>query len=92
MNSTAQILRHLIKAFAEATGRATSTISRLSTGSGQTYSRIGLIKKDGRPAHRISTDRVERAIIWIDQNWPDDTEWPEGIHRPSKSEQNKEVA
>lgn len=30
----------------------------------------------------ICTGTFERAMLWFSRNWPDDTEWPDGISRP----------
>ena len=83
MNTT-ETLCALIELLAAHTNRAASTVSRLCTGSGDTYRRLSLRGTDGLPAHRISTDRVEAAFHWMSMNWPDDLEWPRSIPRPSK--------
>jgi hypothetical protein len=83
MDNTKQNIFFLAEAFAEATNRAVSTISRLATGSGQTVANLKLVDDAGQPKHRITTDRAFRALSWFSDNWPDDLEWPEGIERPT---------
>lgn len=33
------------------------------------------------------TRTAAKLIAWFDANWPDDLEWPEGIHRPDINEE-----
>jgi len=41
----------------------------------------------------ITLRRRDAIIRWFSDNWDDEAlEWPEGIPRPPKSEQNREVA
>ena len=91
MDHTVQNLCVLIRTLAAATNRSPLTVSRLVTGSGDTVVRLERTKPDGRPLHRITTDRAYRAIrrlseIWDDQRAP----WPADIPRPDKPK--KEVA
>lgn len=73
----------LTEAFAVGTGLAVSTISRKATGSGDTYRRLGLTDHEGKPVHRTTTERMERAVRWFQLNWPADLEWPKGVPRPT---------
>jgi len=86
---TSDIICTLIEALAAHTGRANSTISRLSTGSGDTYRRLTLTGADGARKHRITTDRAEATINWFAANWPKDLEWPAGMTRPPITEEER---
>lgn len=46
-------------------------------------SRIGSIRA-GRSD--IGTRRLEEAMQWLADNWPEGAEWPAGVPRPPKSE------
>lgn len=83
------IICTLIEALAAHTGRANSTVSRLSTGSGDTYRRLTLTGTDGVRKHRITTARAEAAINWFAANWPKDLEWPAGVPRPPITEEER---
>lgn len=34
----------------------------------------------------IQVKRLEAAIHWFSDNWPDGAEWPEGVTRPERTE------
>ncbi len=76
MNSTISYMYTLARAFARATNRAESTVSRLSTGSGDTFSRL-------RRGHSITTCRADRAVQWFSDHWPAGLDWPEDVPRPA---------
>lgn len=82
MDDTVNSLCALIEVLAQATNRSTSTISRLATGSGATYRRLKVLDTKGRPKHRISTDRANRAMYRLSEIWPSYLRWPKGITRP----------
>lgn len=82
MRNTASDLCTLIRALAAVTHRSPSTISRLVTGSGDTLIRLERRRADGAPAHRITTERAERALSAISNLWPADARWPDEIPRP----------
>lgn len=91
MDHTVKNLCILIRTLAAATNRSPLTVSRLVTGSGDTVLRLERMRPDGRPRHRITTDRANRAMrrlseIWDDQRVP----WPANIPRPEMPK--KEVA
>ncbi|SHL49302.1 hypothetical protein SAMN05444414_11629 [Roseovarius marisflavi] len=86
MMSTSGIICTLTEVLAAHTSRAISTVSRLSTGSGDTYRRLKLRGPNGSRRHRISTERVEASLAWFDANWPEDLAWPTDIPRPSNKE------
>lgn len=64
------------------TRRAESTVSRLASGSGDTLRRLEAVREDGKPKHRITTDRVHEIFAWFDLNWPADLAWPRDVPRP----------
>lgn len=82
MENTTQKLCAAIELLAKATNRAPSTVSRLATGSGHTFNRLQVFDDRGKPKHRISTDRAERAMRWLSDHWPADMVWPADIPRP----------
>ena len=63
MDETAASLVALIELFAERTGRSVSTASRLATGSGDVVARL-------RRGAAITTRRVDRALRYLSENWP----------------------
>ena len=83
MDDTVNALCRLIEKLAKETNRSTSTISRLATGSGATYRRLTALDSDGRPRHRITTERATRAIKTLSEIWPAYLRWPANISRPS---------
>lgn len=84
MDDTVNALCRLIEQLATATNRSRSTISRLSTGSGDTYRRLMTLDAQGRPRHRITTERATRAVQEISAMWPAYLRWPSDIPRPTK--------
>lgn len=82
MDSTVNTLCDLIDVAAKATGRSPTTISRLVTGSGDTIRRLRVVDESGRPRHRITTDRVARAMQRLSEIWPEGTPWPSEVERP----------
>ena len=70
MDETAASLVALIELFAERTGRSVSTASRLATGSGDVVARL-------RRGAAITTRRVDRALRYLSENWP------QGVPSPS---------
>lgn len=73
-------INHLLM-LAEAYGAGRSlSASRVST----------LVFNDGKVIDRlaagadITVGRLERAMQWFSDNWPDDLAWPDGIARPAR--------
>lgn len=91
MDSTVAHLSILIRQIASHRNLATSTVSRLVTGSGDTLKRLERRDESGAPVHRISTDRASRAMRALSDLWPADLEWPQDIPRP-QSRKKKESA
>lgn len=50
-------------------------VSTIVFNAGSTLDRIA----SGRD---LATGNFERAMRWFSDNWPADTEWPEGVPRP----------
>ena len=69
LDRTAAYLVALVELFAEHTGRSTGTVSRLATGSGDTIVRL-------RRGSTITARRVDRALRYLSDNWPEDLPWP----------------
>lgn len=78
MDSTTANLLALARAFASATGRSVSTVSRIATGSGMTFHRLA----NGKG---ITTRRAAKACEWFSDHWPADLDWPAGVSRPAPS-------
>lgn len=75
MNQIQQMLA-LIDQFATAKGISTSRVTTIVFNSGAMYERL-------RSGSDITVGRLERAMQWFSDNWPDDLAWPEGIVRPT---------
>ena len=69
LDRTAAYLVALVELFAEHTGRSAGTISRLATGSGDTIVRL-------RRGSTITARRIDRALRYLSDNWPEDLPWP----------------
>ncbi len=78
MDDTAGRLVSLLDLFAKHTGRSVSTVSRHATGSGDTVARL-------RHGGTITTRRLDRAIRFVSDNWPDPIPWPADIRRPASA-------
>ncbi|GAB1381355.1 hypothetical protein MASR1M49_42010 [Pararhodobacter aggregans] len=89
MDNTVANLSILIRQLAVHRNLATSTVSRLVTGSGDTLKRLERRDATGTPVHRISTDRAARSMRALSELWPADLEWPRDIPRPPKSKKEK---
>lgn len=74
MHPTSNIdhLRRLAAAFAEHRGQRLTAVSRAVFGSSTRIAEI-LGGAD------IGVRRLEQAILWFSENWPDDLPWPAGI-------------
>ncbi len=55
--------------------------SRVSTLVFNDGSRIALIRGGGD----LGTRRMQRAIEWFSENWPEGAIWPDGVTRPSEA-------
>lgn len=56
--------------------------SRLSTILFNDGKRLGQIV-DGKD---LTTKTHERAMQWLSDNWPEGTQWPDGVERPVRSD------
>ena len=77
MESTTGHLLLLTSCYARHTRKSQSTISRLSTGSGATMTRL----ENGKT---ITIRRAAAAFDWFSAHWPTDLAWPLGIPRPEE--------
>ncbi len=83
MDNTVDRLVALVNLFAEHKGRSVSTVSRHATGSGDTVARL---LRGGT----ITTRRLDRAIHFLSDNWPDSVAWPADIPRPASSRADRQ--
>ena len=90
MDDTRAHICFLIRLVAAHSRRSFSTVSRKTTGSGDTLRRLEAVNSDGKPRHRITTDRVHQILYELSSRFPADLEWPRNIPRPPKSK--KEAA
>lgn len=77
MTAITDLLR-LTGSFCGAQGIAESTLSTRLFFDGK---RIGSIRAGGD----VGARRLERAVQWLSDNWPDGAEWPEDVPRPCVS-------
>ena len=82
MSYTPNSLLALSASYCDARGSAESTIARLSSGSGATFTRL-------RNGHDITIGRAERIAQWFSDHWPSDLDWPEDIPRPTPTPDNE---
>lgn len=78
LEDTASRLVALMNLFARHTGLSVSTVSRHATGSGDTVARL-------RRGGTITTKRLDRAVSYLSENWPDGVAWPADVPRPAPS-------
>ena len=76
LDRTAAYLVTLVELFAEHTGRSAGTVSRLATGSGDTIVRL-------RRGSTITGRRIDRALRYLSDNWPEDLPWPNRTDEPA---------
>jgi len=62
----------LARAYSEATGIALTGVGQRSCGNNRLFQRLA----EGKGANILS---MNRAAEWFVQNWPDGTEWPDGV-------------
>jgi hypothetical protein len=80
MTSLIKQLMRASDAFGTARGISRARVSTLLFNSGH--------KLDAIHAGRdVTTGTYERAIAWLSKNWPDDSPWPKGVHRPGASDE-----
>lgn len=65
----------LIDAYAAAKGLSPSHVGTLLFSSGVKYRQL-------REGKDLTVGRLEAAVRWLSDNWPDGVAWPEGIARP----------
>lgn len=68
----------LARAYGAAKRLSLSTISTTVLSNGLILSRMAEGEAD------VTTARLEGAMKWFSDNWPENTEWPKGIARPEK--------
>jgi hypothetical protein len=74
--SMTQSLLKLTDAYCEAVGRSRSRLATILFNDGK---KLDLIAGGAD----LTTGSYERAMHWLDENWPEGTPWPKGVDRPS---------
>lgn len=69
-------LVHLLDAYTAHTNLKPSTVGVYTVNDGAFFPRL----KGGGDC---GTRTFHRVLVWFDQNWPEDLEWPREIERPS---------
>ena len=77
MDDTAGRFVATLELFAEHKRLSITTVSRLATGSGDTVDRL---QRGGT----ITIRRMDRALRYVSEHWPDDLGWPAHTRRPNK--------
>jgi hypothetical protein len=65
----------VIDGYCAAAGLAEATVSTRVFNDGKRITEV-------RAGADIGMRRVEKAIQWFSDNWPENTPWPEGVYRP----------
>ncbi|MBB4952741.1 hypothetical protein H4S14_000783 [Agrobacterium vitis] len=65
----------LVDAYCQASGLAEATVSSRLFNDGK---RLGEVRRGAD----IGVQRVERAVRWLHEHWPDGFPWPNGISTP----------
>jgi hypothetical protein len=77
MNAIEQLLA-VSSAYRDARGLSVSRTSFLVFGDGKVLKELGAGERD------ITTRRLEGALRWFSENWPDGAEWPAEVSRPER--------
>jgi hypothetical protein len=77
MSGTEQLLR-VARAYAEIEGVPLSTVSSRALNDGKKLRAL-------EGGADINVGRLERALRWFSDCWPEGGAWPEGVPRPSQS-------
>ena len=78
----AELAKHLTTlgaAYGKARRLELATIGRLCASDGRFFSRID----DGKT---FTIKKYDEVVRWFAENWPDGTDWPEGVVRPVPAE------
>lgn len=70
-------LLQISAAYRAARGLSVARVSYLAFGDGKVLSGLANAGRD------ITTRRLEAAVQWFSDNWPEHATWPEQIHRPA---------
>ena len=73
--NTLNALFALVDAYCGHVGIAEATLSSQLFSDGKRLKAL-------RVGKDVGARRLERAIRWLDEHWPDGCEWPEGVMRP----------
>lgn len=80
-----QHLLTLIHTFATARGVSGSRVTTLAMNSGNVYRTLV-------EGGNITLDRIDTAIQWFSDNWPEGVDWPDGLARPSPTDPKSDEA
>lgn len=75
----AKNLLRLGEIYADARGIALASLGTYMTRDARFFERV--------ESGRVTIRRTERALQWLSDHWPSDSEWPSDIPRPAPSEQ-----
>ena len=84
MNARHHLIK-LIETFAEAKKLSPSRVGTMLFSSGAKYRQL----VEGAD---INVGRLEAAVLWLDEQWPESCKWPEGLTRPSLKLKTEEAA
>ncbi|GGC68383.1 hypothetical protein [Chelatococcus reniformis] len=70
-------LRRCFLGYAQATGLKVTTVGRLAAKDGRFFTRLN------DPELSFTLKRYNRLLEWFSANWPEETNWPEGVRRPA---------
>lgn len=79
----ADLRRHLLTAsaaYADATGKAMTTIGRKAAGDWRFFDRL---QEETSFTIRI----YDKVMAWFSQNWPTEVDWPSDVPRPLAEEE-----
>ena len=73
-------LLDLSRTFSDATKISPATVGKRALNDNTVFARLAA----GDMGFNIRT--YDRLVGWFSDNWPEDSEWPEGIERPVRSD------
>jgi len=71
-------LMKLVETYCHISGLAEATVSSRLFNDGKRLSEI-------RKGADVGVRRIERAVRWLSENWPEGAEWPASVPRPQPS-------
>lgn len=74
-------LLELANLYAKARGMELSTVAQRALGDWRFFQRL-----EDKATASFTVRKYDAAVAWFDGQWPEDAAWPEGVSRPSASE------